>query len=139
MKCWYPLSTIEGIRIIMILAIELSPKCQMQRLDLLFSGIIKILKICRTYNLKFSLRKNYKYSNSSISLMHYLENIEYCNLFIPIILWKDLLSWRINFICFAQLISGYLCMKHIALVYSYYNSLNNGKPTFWYYGTAYHY
>ena len=31
-KCWYPLNTIEGIRIrIMVtLAIELSPKCQMQ-------------------------------------------------------------------------------------------------------------
>ena len=30
MKFWYPLNTIEGMRIMIILAIELSPKCRMQ-------------------------------------------------------------------------------------------------------------
>ena len=30
MKWWYPLNTVEGIRKMVILVIELSPKCQMQ-------------------------------------------------------------------------------------------------------------
>ena len=51
MKFSYPLNTIEGIRIMVILATEY-PLMPNVRLDLLFSGTIKILKICRTYNLK---------------------------------------------------------------------------------------
>jgi hypothetical protein len=52
---------------------------------------------------------------------------------------KGFIAMKNKFYLFAQLISGYLCIKHTALVHSYYNSLKNGKPTFWYYGTAYRY
>ena len=85
-KCWYPLNTIEGIRIMMILAIGLSLMCQIQ--DWIY--LVVQLKFQRFMIWK-STKKNYKYSNSSISLIHYLEDIEYYNLFTPIILWKDLL------------------------------------------------
>ena len=65
-------NTIEGIRIMVVLAIELSPKCQMQ-------GCICTIKISKIYRIQFEnpLRINYKYSNSSVSLIHYLEDIEY--------------------------------------------------------------
>ena len=60
------------------------------------------------------LRKNYKYSNSSISLIHYLEDIIYPhNPLIGFITLKD------KFYLFCTTNKWSLCMKHIALVYTH--------------------
>ena len=70
------------------LTIELSPKCQMQ--DWIYYLVVQS-KSQRfvEYIIWKSTKEDYKYSNSSISLIHYLEDIKYYNLFTPVILWKD--------------------------------------------------
>ena len=63
------------------LTIELSPKYQMQ--DWIYYLVVQS-KSWRfvEHIIENTLRNNYKYSNSNISLIHYLEDIE-CNLFAP--------------------------------------------------------
>ena len=57
-------------------------------LDLLFNDTIKILEIYRKkYNLEI-----YQGRFRELSLIQYLEDIEYGKVFTSIILWKDLLS-----------------------------------------------
>jgi hypothetical protein len=64
------------------LAIELSPKCQMQ--DWIYYLVVQSKSRRFIEHIIWNpLIKNYKYSKSSISLMHYLKDIKYCNLFIP--------------------------------------------------------
>ena len=112
-KCWYPLNTIEGIRIVVILAIELFPMCQIQ--DWIY--LVVQLKFQRFMIWK-STKKNYKYSNSSISLIHYLEDIEYELIYSHNPL-KGFITLKDKIYLFCTTNKWSLCMKHIALVYTH--------------------